>query len=68
VKYMIDTHVLLWFYGADPALGVKNRVSELPFHHRDPFDRILAAQSLVEDIPMISADESFDRYGVNRIF
>ncbi len=40
----------------------------LPFHHRDPFDRLLASQSLVEGIPLISADAVFDAYGVNRIW
>ena len=42
--------------------------SGLPFHHRDPFDRLLASQSLVEGIPLISIDVAFDAYGVNRIW
>jgi PIN domain nuclease of toxin-antitoxin system len=41
-------------------------VSKLPFHHRDPFDRILVAQALVEGIPLVSADGLFDAYGVSR--
>ncbi|MEM6518055.1 MAG: type II toxin-antitoxin system VapC family toxin [Cyanobacteria bacterium P01_D01_bin.71] len=41
-------------------------VSTLPFHHRDPFDRLLCAQALVEKIPIISTDDVFDRYGVER--
>ena len=40
----------------------------LPLHHRDPFDRLLAAQSLELGVPLISADEIFDRYGVERIW
>jgi PIN domain nuclease of toxin-antitoxin system len=40
----------------------------LPFHHRDPFDRLLAAQALVEGIPLVSADAIFDQYGVMRIW
>ncbi len=36
--------------------------------HRDPFDRLLAAQSLVEQIPLISADAKFDQYGVTRLW
>jgi len=40
----------------------------LPFHHRDPFDRLLAAQSLDLAIPLISIDAVFDRYGVERIW
>lgn len=40
----------------------------LPFHHRDPFDRLLAAQALVEGIPLVSADAIFDQYEVNRLW
>jgi len=44
------------------------RVATLPFHHRDPFDRLLAAQALVEDLTIVSADSVFKRYGVSRIW
>lgn len=40
----------------------------LPFHHRDPFDRLIIAQSLVEEIPVISSDIIFDSYGADRIW
>ncbi|MBC8868168.1 MAG: type II toxin-antitoxin system VapC family toxin [Planctomycetes bacterium] len=40
----------------------------LPFHHRDPFDRLLAAQARVENVSLVSADAIFDQYGVNRIW
>lgn len=40
----------------------------LPFHHRDPFDRLLAAQSLDLGIPIISLDTIFAHYGVERIW
>ena len=43
-------------------------VEALPTHHKDPFDRLLAAQALVEGIPLISADAIFDEYGVNRLW
>lgn len=43
-------------------------VSELPFHHRDPFDRLLVAQALAENIHLVSADATFDRYGVRRLW
>lgn len=42
--------------------------ASLPSHHRDPFDRMLAAQSLVESMPLVSSDAIFDRYGVQRIW
>ena len=44
------------------------RVDQLPFHHRDPFDRLLAVQALAEKLPLLSADRQFDKYGVDRIW
>ena len=44
------------------------RTISLPFHHRDPFDRLLAAQALAEGVPLVSADVVFDQYGVRRIW
>ncbi len=43
-------------------------VTTLPFHHKDPFDRLLISQSLVEKIPIISTDGIFDSYGVSRLW
>lgn len=43
-------------------------VSAMPFHHRDPFDRLLVAQSLHENIPIVSADSQLDAYGVTRLW
>jgi PIN domain nuclease of toxin-antitoxin system len=40
----------------------------LPFHHRDPFDRLLVAQSLVERIPMVSIDATLDAYSIQRLW
>ncbi len=44
------------------------RVRDLPFHHRDPFDRLLAAQALEEGLTVLSADPSFDAYAVTRLW
>jgi PIN domain nuclease of toxin-antitoxin system len=44
-----------------------NLIAKLPLYHRDPFDRMLIAQSLTEDIPILSTDSHFDKYGVTRI-
>jgi len=41
--------------------------NKLPFHHRDPFDRIIASQAIVENIDLISIDEIFDSYFNNQI-
>ena len=43
-------------------------VSRLPFHHRDPFDRLMIAQSMCEQIPIVSADPAFDAYSIKRIW
>jgi PIN domain nuclease of toxin-antitoxin system len=44
------------------------RGARLPSHHRDPFDRLLAAQALELRIPIVSRDRVFDLYGVKRIW
>jgi PIN domain nuclease of toxin-antitoxin system len=44
------------------------RLIGLPFHHKDPFDRLIVAQALVEGIPIISADPLLDAYGVTRLW
>lgn len=44
------------------------RVATLPFHHRDPFDRLLAAQALGEELTVVSADPVFRKYGVKRVW
>jgi PIN domain nuclease of toxin-antitoxin system len=45
-----------------------NLISSLPLHHRDPFDRLLIAQAITEQIPIISRDTAFDAYQVTRIW
>ncbi len=42
------------------------KLTTLPFHHRDPFDRLIIAQGLVEGLAIISVDTVFDVYGINR--
>jgi PIN domain nuclease of toxin-antitoxin system len=44
------------------------RVGRLAFHHRDPFDRLLAAQALEEGLTLISADPLFEKYAVKRLW
>lgn len=43
-------------------------VASLPFHHRDPFDRLLAVQTKIEEMTLVSADPAFDAYGVERVW
>jgi len=40
----------------------------MPMHHRDPFDRLLVAQSLSEEISIVSNDQALDSYGVRRLW
>jgi len=38
------------------------KMFEVPAHHPDPFDRQLIAQALIEDMPIVTCDETFERY------
>ena len=126
MKYLLDTHALLWFLRGDKKLSAKARglidnpgnrkflsiaslweiaikvslrklvldkpfeklfpeqlhfnrieilditvdsltkLTTLPFHHRDPFDRLIIAQAIVERLPIIGVDAVFDVYGISR--
>lgn len=129
MRFLLDTHALLWYVLADPKLsdvaaqaildpkneilvsiasfweiGIKVSIGKYvlnqthdafidlclnryrfgllqiePQHttrvtltftknHKDPFDRLLVAQALSENIPIISADSKFDAYGVTRLW
>jgi PIN domain nuclease of toxin-antitoxin system len=43
-------------------------LTELPFHHRDPFDRLLVAQAMSEQVPLVSGDPALDAYPVTRLW
>jgi PIN domain nuclease of toxin-antitoxin system len=44
------------------------KVASLPFYHRDPFDRLIISQSIVEGLPILSSDDKFSLYQVSRIW
>jgi len=44
------------------------RVASLPFKHRDPFDRLLVAQAMIENMTIVSHDSILDGYGVKRLW
>jgi PIN domain nuclease of toxin-antitoxin system len=44
------------------------RLTTLPLHHRDPFDRMLIAQALEDRLVMVGADVAFDAYAVERVW
>ncbi|MEM7357043.1 MAG: type II toxin-antitoxin system VapC family toxin [Acidobacteriota bacterium] len=43
-------------------------LSSLPFHHRDPFDRLIVAQGLADGLPVVSKDKTLSRYGIERLW
>lgn len=43
-------------------------VAALPLYHRDPFDRLLVAQAIVEQMSIVSTDEQMDAYSIQRIW
>jgi PIN domain nuclease of toxin-antitoxin system len=43
-------------------------LTTLPLHHRDPFDRLLVAQAMVEQIPLVSRDIALDAYPIQRLW
>ena len=63
-KAMADLSLLILPMTNDHA----ERHASLPWHHRDPFDRLMVAQSLVERIPLVSNDSILDTYGITRIW
>ena len=48
------------------SLAHATAVESLPLHHKDPFDRLLIAQSIIEGIPVVGADPIFDVYQIDR--
>jgi PIN domain nuclease of toxin-antitoxin system len=53
-------------------LGIELRhatfVESLPPHHKDPFDRLLLAQAIIEGMPVVSVDVALDPYGITRLW
>lgn len=118
MKYLLDTHALIWFYQASttsaaniiyvsPAsyweiaiklsngsalftesftdfiqhsifdngfrfLPIEPQHCEplltLPFNHKDPFDRMIISQAMIEQIPILGVDKIFDQYPIQRIW
>ncbi len=43
-------------------------ISSLPFYHRDPFDRLIIAQAMIEQLPIVSIDATLDAYAIKRLW
>jgi PIN domain nuclease of toxin-antitoxin system len=56
----------------DDLLPIETRhiepLTTLPFHHNDPFDRLIVATSLIEKLTLVSADAILDAYGVTQLW
>jgi PIN domain nuclease of toxin-antitoxin system len=46
-------------------VGHLAQVADLPFHHRDPFDRLIIAQAMVEGWPVVTHDPAFGAYAIS---
>ena len=68
VENMIGTIALEGFEELPITVDDAVRAGQLPGHHSDPFDRMLIAQALARNIPLISNEPLFDRYGVRRLW
>lgn len=64
IEVMEATSYVLLAIDAESALRAGRLVAE----HRDPFDRMIAAQALAQDIAILSPDPQFDQFGVRRIW
>ncbi len=66
--HFIDTLAPLAFTPLSVTIDHALRAGALDLAHRDPFDRLLAAQAIAENIPIVSADAAFDALGAQRIW
>ncbi|MGB5960604.1 MAG: type II toxin-antitoxin system VapC family toxin [Coleofasciculaceae cyanobacterium] len=48
--------------------GHLDKLTEMPFHHKDPFDRLIIAQSIVENMAVVSKDGAFESYSVRLLW
>ena len=56
------------FLGLPITIDAAARAGALPGHHRDPFDRMLAAQALLRNLILVSIEALFDQYGARRLW
>lgn len=84
MRLLLDTHVLYWYVEGDRNLALTQYAFQvlpiLPNHtaklsglaffpdHKDPFDQLLVAQAITENIAIVSADDKLDSYGVQRLW
>ena len=67
-RYVVENAAANGFRMLDIQIGHVGRVETLASHHGDPFDRLLIAQALEEDLHVVTADPIFRKYGVKRVW
>jgi PIN domain nuclease of toxin-antitoxin system len=67
-RFVVEQLAANSFEALEIRLAHLAHVEDLPRHHGDPFDRLLVAQSLEENLPLVTADPVFRRYGIKRIW
>lgn len=67
-RFIVEQLALNAFVALPIDLTHALRVQTLPLHHRDPFDRILIAQNLMEKLPIVTADPLIAQYSVEVIW
>ncbi len=67
-RYLPEQMALNGFDTLEISFRQTMGTAALSWHHRDPFDRLLAAQALEEKLPIVSRDPVFGAYGVKRIW
>jgi PIN domain nuclease of toxin-antitoxin system len=60
VNLLVDTHTIETKHL--PAMAT------LPFHHRDPFDRLIICQAMAEKMPICTSDSNFAAYGIQQVW
>ena len=65
IQNEMELNVIQWLPIEMPHCA---EVTKLPFHHRDPFDRMLIAQAIVEDMQLLSRDNHLSTYAIKRIW
>ncbi|HED10130.1 MAG TPA: type II toxin-antitoxin system VapC family toxin [Caldithrix abyssi] len=75
LKIGIDLNAFVKNHVMGNDIGILNirlshiyRLENLPFHHRDPFDRLIICQAIDENLQIVSRDSSFDKYSVTRLW
>jgi len=67
-RYIVENVAANGFRMLDIEIAHVGRLETLASHHGDPFDRLLIAQALEENLPVVTADPIFRKYGVKRIW